>query len=89
MNELLFHKDLVSQWEKAEAELSAVKSFMDAGGDKRLQVTCQGAPEVEDIINRLLRDSKGMDHILGHCMNRANALRNQARATVFGKGASA
>lgn len=89
MDELLLHKDLVSQWEKAEAELTAVKSFKDAGGDMRLQVSCQGAPGVEEIINRLLLDSRGMELILGHCLNRANAVRSQARAAVFGKGAAA
>lgn len=89
MDELTFHKTLVQQWEEAEADLRALEEFTAAGGDQRVTIACAGAPEVELILNQILRDSGGVTKLLGHARNWSRNMRDSARSAALGKAGAA
>lgn len=85
MDELTFHKGLVEQWEHAEADLKAIEDFASAGGEQRIRISCAGAPEVEELLNQIMRDSQGMNKLLGHARYWSKNLRDSARSAAIGK----
>lgn len=89
MDELTFHKGLVQQWEEAEEDLKAIEKFAAAGGEERIRVTCAGAPEVEQLLNQILRDSGGFSKLFGHVRNWSHNQRDAARSAAIGKAGAA